>query len=149
MTLVPDKSMNTNTFELHYRLRDDTFSVCELPLCSVLLMNDARYPWVILVPRIADVREIWELSAADQATLWSEVTRTAEQLKSLTRADKMNIASIGNLVPQLHVHVIARKVGDAVWPAPVWGRGEAQPYGTLAAVRQVEALRLGLPARRT
>jgi len=140
--------MNTTAFELHPQLHKDTLPVCELPLCSVLLMNDARYPWVILVPRIPDVREIWELSVSEQATLWREVTRTAEELKSLTKADKMNVASIGNLVPQLHIHVIARNVGDAVWPAPVWGRGEAQPYVASAAVRQVEALRLTIGAKR-
>ncbi|MBM4204799.1 MAG: HIT domain-containing protein [Gammaproteobacteria bacterium] len=140
---------NTTAFEPHPQLQKDTLPVCELPLCSVLLMNDARYPWVILVPRIADLREIWDLSGADQATLWREVTCTAEALQSFTKADKMNVASIGNLVPQLHIHVIARKVGDAVWPAPVWGRGEAEPYVASAAARQVEALRLTIGARRS
>jgi diadenosine tetraphosphate (Ap4A) HIT family hydrolase len=135
--------MNSDAvFSLHPQLQSDTLPVCELPLCSVLLMNDARYPWIVLVPRVPDVREIWELSKEQQGTLWKETTRCAERLKELTRADKMNVATLGNLVPQLHIHVIARTTGDAAWPAPVWGRGEAQPYSTSAAVRQVEALRI-------
>lgn len=129
-------------FALHPQLQKDTLPVCELRLCSVLLMNDARYPWVILVPRVADVREIWELSKARQELMWQETTHCAERLKELTRADKMNVATLGNLVPQLHIHVVARTADDAAWPAPVWGRGEAQPYATAAAVRQLEALRL-------
>ncbi len=132
----------TSQFELHPQLRKDTLSVCDLSLCQVLLMNDARYPWVILVPKVADVREIWGLSPDQQTQLWTEVSRCAERLKELTRADKMNVATLGNMVPQLHIHVIARTADDAVWPAPVWGRGEAQPYATLAAVRRVEALQL-------
>lgn len=137
---MTDKS--ANTFTLHQQLAADTHFICDLALSRILLMNDARYPWVILVPRKPDIREIWELDAAEQGRMWQEVTYCAERLKSLTRADKMNVATLGNLVPQLHVHVVARTAEDEAWPAPVWGRGTALPYTTPAAVRQIEALQL-------
>lgn len=130
------------TFTLHPQLAADTLFISDLPLCRALLMNDARYPWVVLVPRRPDIREIFELRSADQATLWQEVGRCTELIKVLTRADKMNVASLGNLVPQLHIHLVARTVQDEAWPAPVWGRGTAVPYTTPAAVKRVEALQL-------
>jgi diadenosine tetraphosphate (Ap4A) HIT family hydrolase len=131
-----------DTFELHAQLQRDTLFVCDLPLSRVLLMNDSRYPWVILVPRIAAIREIHELSQQDQIRLWQETSLCAERLSTLIHADKMNVAALGNVVSQLHMHVIARKVGDAAWPQPVWGRGEAQPYTAPAGIKRVEALQL-------
>ena len=131
-----------NGFSLHPQLQRDTWPICGVGLCQALLMNDARYPWVILVPKRNHIREIWELSSADQSALWQEVTRCAQHLQELTRADKMNVATLGNLVPQLHIHVIARTAEDSAWPAPVWGRGEAQPYSAPAAARRIEALQL-------
>ncbi len=115
-------------FELHPQLAADTFVVGDLPLCRVLLMNDARYPWVILVPRRMDVSEVYDLSMQDQQLLWQESALVAEKLMKLTQADKMNIAALGNVVPQLHVHHVARFKTDAVWPKPIWGQGNAKPY---------------------
>ena len=136
MTLAND------LFSLHPQLARDTLFVTDLALCRVLLMNDARYPWCILVPRIHDVREIFDLPASAQAAMWREVNLCTERLATLTRADKMNVATLGNLVPQLHIHVIARSSGDATWPQPVWGKGEAQPYSAPAGTKRVEALQL-------
>lgn len=115
-------------FELHPQLAADTFVIGDLPLCRVLLMNDARFPWVILVPRRKDISEIYDLSMQDQQILWQESALVAEKLMKLTEADKMNIAALGNVVPQLHLHHVARFQTDAVWPKPIWGQGAAEPY---------------------
>ena len=131
-----------NLFALHSQLAKDTLFITDLALCRVLLMNDARYPWCILVPRLPDVREIFDLPASEQAAMWREVNLCTERLATLTRADKMNVATLGNLVPQLHIHVIARSIADATWPQPVWGKGEAQPYTAPAGTKRVEALQL-------
>jgi diadenosine tetraphosphate (Ap4A) HIT family hydrolase len=113
---------------LHPRLAADCLRLGAFPLSELLLMNDARYPWYILVPRREGVREIFELAEADQAQLLRESSHLARAMVEALAPDKLNIAAIGNLVPQLHVHHVARFTGDAVWPAPVWGRGEAEPY---------------------
>ena len=115
-------------FELDERLVADTFPVAELPLCRVLLMNDARYPWVILVPRQAAISEVFELSVTDQQQLWREATQLGEAMKSAFGGDKLNIATLGNVVSQLHVHVVVRRHSDAAWPAPVWGNGSPSAY---------------------
>ncbi|RUR36985.1 HIT domain-containing protein [Vreelandella populi] len=117
-----------NDFNLDQRLDADTFPLADLPLCRVLLMNDARYPWVILVPRQNHISEVAELSEADQAQLWREATQLGSVMKTLFEGDKLNIATLGNVVKQLHVHVVVRKHEDATWPAPVWGNGSAEPY---------------------
>ncbi|MCB2427926.1 HIT domain-containing protein [Methylophaga pinxianii] len=115
-------------FELHPQLAADTFVVGDLPLCRVLLMNDARFPWLILVPRRIDVSEVYDLAMQDQQLLWQESALVAEKLMKLTQADKMNLAALGNVVPQLHVHHVARFKTDVVWPNPIWGQGKAEPY---------------------
>ena len=115
-------------FELHPQLAADCAVVGDLPLCRLLLMDDANYPWCILVPRRPGIREIHELVEADQVALLREVSALSEALQTLFAADKMNVAALGNVVPQLHVHVIARRVGDAAWPRPVWGAVPRQPY---------------------
>ncbi|CAN7649428.1 HIT domain-containing protein [Aquipseudomonas alcaligenes] len=115
-------------FALDQRLQQDCLQVGDFPLCRLLLMNDVHYPWFILVPRREDVSELFQLDADDQLRLWSETTRLAEVLKDSFGADKMNVATLGNVVSQLHMHVIARRREDAAWPAPVWGRHPAQPY---------------------
>lgn len=130
---------------MHPRLEADTAFVLDWNLSRVLLMNDARFPWLILVPRRADVTEIFELSSADRAALMDEITRASETLKAVARAQKINIGALGNLVPQLHVHIVARNPGDAAWPGPVWGQGTARPYqaeerdGLLARLRAAVA----------
>lgn len=115
-------------FNLHSQLEADSIAVGDLPLCRVLLMNDSRFRWLILVPRRDKMQEIYQLSMIDQQLFWQESALVAEKLMQLTQADKMNIAALGNKVPQLHVHHIARFKTDAAWPAPVWGYGESVPY---------------------
>ena len=128
-------------FELDPRLAADTFSVGETPLSQLLLMNDARYPWLILVPRRSDVTEPFELSEADQAQLWQESMRLGKAMKAQFAADKLNIAALGNQVAQLHVHHIARFHRDDAWPGPVWGVGSAVPYSDAARDALIGELR--------
>ena len=106
---------------LHPQLDRDTGSLGDLPLSRVLVINDANYPWLLLVPRRADVTEIIDLDEVEQAQLIAEVTRVARALRMVTDCHKLNIAALGNAVPQLHVHVIARFRHDPAWPKPVWG----------------------------
>lgn len=133
-------------FSLDSRLQQDTLVVGDFPLCRLLLMNDANYPWFILVPRREAVSELFQLDAVDQQALWGETTRLAEVLKDAFSADKMNVATLGNVVSQLHMHVIVRRREDPAWPAPVWGRLPARAYtdAEIALVR--ERLRLVLTA---
>ena len=115
-------------FALDPRLATDTRPIASLPLCDVRLMNDARYPWLILVPRRAGLVEITDLHADEQAVLWQEVNRAAAALRAVAPCDKLNLGALGNIVRQLHVHVVARVEGDAAWPGPVWGNGHAATY---------------------
>ena len=131
----------SDPFQLDPRLAADTFLVGETPLSQVLLMNDARYPWLILVPRRSDVTEPFELSEADQAQLWQESMRLGEAMKAHFAADKLNIAALGNQVAQLHVHHIARFHADDAWPGPVWGIGSAVPYRNTGLDALMEDLR--------
>jgi len=114
---------------LHPTLARDTVEVPRLRLCRVLLMKDRRFPWLILVPERESVREIHELPADDRAILIEEIAQASEALMRLSRPDKLNVGALGNIVPQLHVHVIARFATDPAWPGPVWGSGAAVPYG--------------------
>lgn len=116
------------SFVLDPRLAADTSPVAELPLCRVLLMDDRRFPWLILVPRRADMREIVDLDEADAAALVAEIRRVSAALVDLLAPHKLNVAALGNRVPQLHVHVIGRSTDDAAWPNPVWGVGSPEPY---------------------
>lgn len=127
-------------FVLHERLEADTATIADWPLCRVLLMNDARYPWLILVPRRTGLIEWHDLNPADLAVLAGEVGRASGGLKAVTGAGKINIGALGNLVPQLHIHVVARNLGDAAWPGPVWGHGRSEPYELGARRKLVEAL---------
>lgn len=115
-------------FVLDTRLEQDTLLIGDFALCRLLLMNDANYSWFILVPRLEEVSEVFQLGAADQQLLWQETSAFAEIVKDTFGADKMNIATLGNVVSQLHVHVIARQRNDAAWPAPVWGHHPASGY---------------------
>lgn len=132
-------------FALDPRLQQDTLVIGDFPLCRLLLMNDAHYPWFILVPRRDEVSELFQLDGPDQQALWRESVGLAEILKDSFAADKMNLASLGNMVSQLHMHVVVRRREDAAWPAPVWGKFPAQPYSPeqVAAIRS--RLRLVLP----
>ena len=131
-------------FALDPRLAADTHAVLELACSRVLLMDDLRFPWLILVPRIAGVRELTELARDDQHALLDEINRAAHVLHAIANPDKLNVAALGNVVPQLHVHVIARFVGDAAWPRPVWGVGERVPYTDAERERLLGMLRAAL-----
>lgn len=115
-------------FALHPRLAADTFVLAQWPLCTLLLMNDAQYPWCILVPRRAGLREIHDLPEADQQQLLRESSVLGRALMQAFDGLKLNVAALGNLVPQLHVHHIVRFERDPAWPAPVWGKHPARPY---------------------
>jgi diadenosine tetraphosphate (Ap4A) HIT family hydrolase len=115
-------------FALQPRLAADTVEVTRLPLCRVLLMKDRRFPWLILVPEREGAREIAELPPADRAELIEEIARASDVLTRLFQPDKLNVGALGNVVPQLHVHVVARFSSDPAWPGPVWGSGPAVPY---------------------
>lgn len=132
----------TRGFKLHSRLLADTICLGHLPLCRVLLMQERRYPWIILVPTYPDLTEITDLSEQDQSRLILESSLIARQMKNHLLADKINVAAIGNVVPQLHWHVIARYCDDASWPAPVWGRFTPEPYGHDQCLGLVERLKL-------
>ncbi|MET4568113.1 HIT family protein [Rhodanobacter soli] len=125
--------MSEAGFALDPRLAADTRPVASLPLCDVLLMNDARYPWLILVPRRAGLVEIADLRDDEQTMLWQEVNRAAAALRAVAPCDKLNLGALGNIVRQLHVHVVARVEGDAAWPGPVWGNGQAVARGDAQA----------------
>lgn len=131
-------------FLLHPRLEADTVFITDWALSRVLAMNDARTPWLLLVPRRAELTEVHELSTADRAELMEEIARASAALKSLTRAAKINIGALGNLVPQLHIHIVARNPGDFAWPGPVWGQGAAQPYEPAALGEFVARLQAAL-----
>jgi diadenosine tetraphosphate (Ap4A) HIT family hydrolase len=131
-------------FELDTRLAGDTLVVGDLPLCRVLLMRDRRYAWLVLVPRHPGMVEVSDLAEDERALLWREVDTAGAALRAVAPCDKLNIGALGNIVRQLHVHVVARRESDAAWPGPVWGFGKAEPYGEGEAKRLVEALRLGL-----
>ena len=115
-------------FILHPQLEQDCFILGQFPLSQLLLMNDASYPWFILVPQRNNLQEVYQLREQEQQQLNWESTYLAEQLASLYRADKMNIAALGNMVPQLHIHHIVRYQNDPAWPKPVWGVHPAKPY---------------------
>jgi diadenosine tetraphosphate (Ap4A) HIT family hydrolase len=113
--------MPESAWSLHPQLSQDTIDIGDLPLSKVLVIKDANYPWLMLVPRRPEKVEIIDLDEVEQAQLMTEVSRAAKALKEITKCDKLNIAALGNVVPQLHVHVIARRSSDPAWPRPVWG----------------------------
>jgi len=116
------------TFALDPRLEADTILLGDMALSRVLLMNDSRFPWLVLVPRRAGLVELTDLTPVERRALIEEATLAADRLKRLTSAKKINLGALGNIVSQLHVHVVARFETDAAWPGPVWGAGVATPY---------------------
>lgn len=128
-------------FELHHRLAADTVAVEDWPLCRILLMNDATYPWLVLVPRRNAVSELHELDAGDRAQLVEEMAEASHRLQNVTKAIKMNVAALGNVVPQLHVHVVARFADDPAWPKPVWGVVPGRPYEAAELAARLETLK--------
>ena len=125
-------------FRLHERLEADTVGLGKTSLCEVRLMNDSTWPWVLLVPAVAGIREIYQLSADQQHQLVRESSALSEAMMNAFGGDKMNVAALGNMVPQLHLHHIVRFEGDPAWPGPVWGKQAPVPYSEaeLEQVRQ-------------
>ncbi len=109
-------------FKLHSQLNADSVILGNLPLCQLLLVNDQQYPWFVLVPRRADISEIYQLSDSEQQILWQESSLVSQTIMRLFNGDKLNVAAIGNLVPQLHIHHVVRFKDDVSWPSPVWGK---------------------------
>ncbi len=119
---------DSRSFILHPRLLGESVFVLDLELSRLVLMNNKRFPWLLLVPRLSDIAEIVDLSEKDQGMLWGEIARISKLLRALFRPDKLNVATIGNLVPQLHVHLIARFRTDEAWPKPTFGFAPPLPY---------------------
>jgi len=134
----------TKDWSLHPQLAHDTVPVGDLPLARALLTNDANYPWLILVPRLPGLVELIDLEENAQVQLLGEIAATARTLKRITQCDKLNIAALGNQVPQLHVHVIARRHSDPAWPKPVWGVKPSVPYEKAQQRAFLESLRQSL-----
>ena len=132
--------MSEPDFTLHPRLMADTAPVCDLDLSRVLLMDETTWPWLILVPRRAGLRELIDLPRGERHRLDDEIALASRALLMLYRPDKLNVAALGNVVEQLHVHVIARFEDDPAWPAPVWGRVAARPYTPDALVARIRLL---------
>ena len=136
--------VQADVFALHPRLTADTVFVADWPLTRVVLMDDARYVWLILVPRRPGVLELHDLAADERVTLIEEVARAGVGLKAVSGAEKINTGALGNVVPQLHVHVIARSPGDPAWPGPVWGHSPAVPYDRALRELRIAGLRARL-----
>lgn len=130
-----------STFQLHPRLQQDCLLVGHFALSKILMMNDSQYPWFVLVPQRSDIMEVYQLAEADRQQLISESCLLAEKLVQIYQPDKLNIAAIGNLVPQLHVHHVVRYLTDKAWPAPIWGKFDPVPYQKQDAQREIARLR--------
>lgn len=133
-----------NTWHLHPQLAEDTHPVAHWTLSELRLMDDENHPWLILVPRVEDAVELVDLSEAQQVGLMGEIAIASRALQAAFKPHKLNVAALGNLVPQLHVHVIARFQDDIAWPRPVWGMASAQPYSPEALVRRIERIQAAL-----
>ena len=130
--------MSGPDFVLDPRLSAETVPVGDLALCHVLMMDDSRFPWFVLVPRRPAMSELTDLDAADAASLWEEIRLTVGVLQALSKPDKVNVGALGNVVAQLHVHVVARFLSDPAWPGPVWGHGARIPYPAHARTQFIE-----------
>jgi diadenosine tetraphosphate (Ap4A) HIT family hydrolase len=137
---MPRKPVHHDRYELHPQLAVDTHPVASFALSELRLMDDSNYPWLVLVPRAVDARELVDLDAGQRHQLSDEVDQASRLLRDAFAPFKLNVAALGNLVPQLHVHVIARFEGDPAWPAPVWGRVAARPYTPEALVERINTL---------
>jgi diadenosine tetraphosphate (Ap4A) HIT family hydrolase len=128
-------------WSLHPQLARDTAAIGDLALSRVLVANDANWPWLLLVPRRQGACDIIDLDEEEQAQLMTEIARVARALKEVTACDKLNVAALGNVVPQLHVHVIARRAGDAGWPKPIWGAAPPLAHEAQELERFIAAIR--------
>jgi diadenosine tetraphosphate (Ap4A) HIT family hydrolase len=141
---MTENKMPDPAWSLHPQLEHDTTPVGDLALSRVLAIDDVDYPWLILVPRRPGVTEIADLGRDDASRLMAEITKTSAILKAVTRCDKLNIGSIGNIVPQLHIHIVARRKDDPLWPKPVWGHAAPRPGDAPAFTRFVDTVRNAL-----
>ena len=132
------------TFVLHPQLEADTFPITESELSELRLMNDARYPWTILIPKLTDLSEWHDVPQDLQSQIWESVAHCSRTLDALFQPTKMNIAALGNMVPQLHIHILARFADDPAWPQPVWGVGTAVPYSAAERDERISAIRNAL-----
>jgi diadenosine tetraphosphate (Ap4A) HIT family hydrolase len=128
------------SFDINPRLEGDSYPVADLGLCAVRLMKDANYPWLMLIPRKGDMIELTDLEPLERIVLMEEIAQASDALKAVTDCEKLNVAALGNMVSQLHVHIIARFREDAAWPAPVWGAVQAVPYAEGEASKLISAL---------
>lgn len=133
--------MPSADWSLHPQLAEDTAEIGDLPLSRVLVSKDANYPWLVLVPRRARAVEIIDLNKAEQAQLMTEIARVSRALRDITKCHKLNVAALGNAVPQLHVHIIARHTADAAWPRPIWGAAPPRAYDPREVEKFIGALR--------
>lgn len=131
-------------FKLHPTLAADTILVARLPLCLALLMKDANYPWLILVPQRPNVAEIHQLTPADRTILIEEIAKASLTMETVFAPDKINVAMLGNLVKQLHAHIVARFTGDPAWPLPIWGKAPPKPYEEAMLEKTVERIKAAL-----
>jgi diadenosine tetraphosphate (Ap4A) HIT family hydrolase len=135
------------TFVLHPQLEKDSVLVAKLTLCSVRLINDINYPWLILVPQVAGISDIIDLSDAQQQILWQESALVSRVLKHLFTPDKLNVAALGNVVSQLHLHHIVRYKDDISWPRPVWGQVPSKLYSNQQLSKQIELIKIEIKTR--
>ena len=138
---MPAPESTPERWSLHPQLARDAVAIGDLALSRVLVANDANWPWLLLVPRREGVCEIIDLDEAEQAQLITEIAHAGRALKEVTACDKLNVAALGNVVPQLHVHVIARRSGDAGWPKPIWGAAPPIPHEPRELERFIAAIR--------
>ncbi len=131
----------TSDFELDTRLAADSVLIADGPLSQIRLMNDDRFPWVVLVPRVAGASEWIDLDGGQQRLLLAEINQVSRHLKQKPNVTKLNIGALGNIVPQLHIHLVGRHEGDAAWPGPVWGSGPAQRFDPGVLAERVEIWR--------
>lgn len=131
-------------FVLDPQLDRDSVWVTDLPLCTVRLINDMNYPWLILVPKVANISEVIELSEQQQHTLWRESALVSEVITQLFTPDKLNLAALGNMVPQLHLHHIARFKDDLSWPKPIWGQFPVKPYVKSAMNKRITLIQAAI-----
>lgn len=133
--------MPESAWSLHPQLAKDTIDIGDLPLSRVLVIKDANYPWLLLVPRREGAVEIIDLDEVAQAQLMTEITRVSRAVKEITKCDKLNVAALGNMVPQLHINIIARRTGDVAWPRPVWGVAPPLPHDAQEVQQFISAVR--------
>ncbi|WP_225763379.1 HIT family protein [Stenotrophomonas sp. Marseille-Q4652] len=131
----------TNEFELDSRLATDSVLIADGPLSQIRLMNDDRFPWIVLVPRVSGASEWIDLNGDQQRLLLAEINQISRHLKQKPGVTKLNIGALGNIVPQLHIHIVGRREGDAAWPGPVWGTGPAQRFDPEVLAERVEIWR--------